>query len=73
MAHFHETRGQKIVAIRDLGCNAFLDDLPEVLEDEHFPIACWAILFDPERSHTPSKNQRVGHWGEVLDLLSNLK
>ena len=73
MAHFHETRGQKIAAIRDLGCNAFLDDLPEVLEDEHFPIACWAILFDPEGSHAQSKSQRVGHWGEVLDLLSNLK
>ena len=72
-AHFHETRGQKIAAIRDLGCNAFLDDLPEVLEDEQFPSACRAILFDPERSHTQSNSQRVGHWGEVLDLLINRK
>lgn len=73
MAHFHETHGQKIAAIRSLGCNAFLDDLPEVLEDEHFPSACWAVLFDPERSHPQAKSQRVGRWGEVLDLLSNLK
>jgi len=73
MAHFHETRRQKIAAIRDIGCDAFLDDLPEVLEDEHFPIACWAILFDPEGSRAQSKSRRVGHWGEVLDLLSNLK
>jgi len=73
MTHFHETRGQKIAAIGNLGCEAFLDDLPEVLEDECFPSACRAILFDPERSHAESKCQRVGHWGEVIDLLSNLK
>jgi len=73
MAHFHETRREKIAAIRDLGCNAFLDDLPEVLEDKHFPSACWAILFDPERFHTQSNSQRVGHWGEVPDLVINRK
>ena len=73
MAHFHETREEKIAAIRDLGCDAFLDDLPEVLEDQCFPSACWAILFDPERSHAQTKCQRVGHWGEALDLLSNRK
>jgi hypothetical protein len=73
MAHFHETRGQKIAAIRDLGCNAFLDDLPEVLEDEHFPSACWAILFDPERFLAQSKGLCVKHWGELPALLINLQ
>ncbi len=73
MVHFHETRVQKIAAVGNLGCEAFLDDLPEVLEDEQFPNTCWAILFDPERSHTQSKSQRLGHWGEFPDLLSNLK
>ena len=73
MTHFFETRGQKIAAIRNLGCNAFLDDLPEVLENEHFPSACWTILFDPQRSHAQSKCQRVEHWGEVPVLLINLQ
>jgi len=73
MAHFHETRGEKIAAIRDLGCDAFLDDLPEVLEDERFPSACWAILFDPECFHAQSKAQRAKHWGELPALLINLK
>ena len=73
MVHFHETRGQKIAAIGNLGCEAFLDDLPEVVEDEHFPSNCWAILFDPERSHAQSKSRRVAHWGEVLELLINFK
>ena len=73
MAHFHETHGQKIAAIRDLGCNAFLDDLPEVLEDNHFPSSCWAILFDPHRSHAKVNSQRVEHWGEILNLPINCK
>lgn len=73
VAHFHEKRGQKIAAIRDLGCNAFLDDLPEVLEDEDFPSTCLAILFDPAMSNARTKSKRVRHWGEVLELLSKLK
>lgn len=73
MAHFHETRSQKIAAIGNLGCEVFLDDLPEVLEDEHFPRTCRTILFDPERSHTQSKSQCVGHWGEIPELLINFK
>ena len=73
MAHFHETREQKIAAIRNLGCKVFLDDLPEVLEDDHFPSSCQAILFDPERSYAQSRRQRVERWGEVPALLINLK
>lgn len=73
MSHFHETRWQKIAAIRDLGCNAFLDDLPEVLEDDHFPSSCQAILFDPESSYAQSRSQRVERWGEVPALLINRK
>ena len=73
VTYFHETRGQKIAAVGNLGCEAFLDDLPEVLEDEHFPSTCRAILFDPERSHAESKRQRVERWGDVLELLINRK
>ncbi len=73
LTHFYETREQKIAAIRDLGCNVFLDDLPEVLEDKHFPSTCWAILFDPVTSHGQTKCQHVGHWGEIPELLRKLK
>lgn len=72
MTHFHETRVQKIAAIGHLGCEAFLDDLPEVLEDENFPSTCCTILFDPERSHAQSRCQRVRYWEEILVLLNDL-
>jgi hypothetical protein len=73
MTHFLETRGQKIAAIGSLGCKVFLDDLPEVLEDAHFPSTCWTILFDPEGSHTQLKRKRVEHWSEIPGLLINLR
>ena len=67
---FHETREQKIAAVSTLGCEVFLDDLPEVLGDKHFPRACRAILFDPEKSHMQSEHTRIAHWSELPALIS---
>ena len=69
-AFFYETREQKIAAMSTMGCEVFLDDLPEVLGDEHFPQTCQAILFDPERSHTQSECTRIAHWSELPVLIS---
>lgn len=69
-AFFHETREQKIAAVRALGCEVFLDDLPEVLGDEHFPQTCRAILFDPERCHMQSEHTRIANWSELPVLIS---
>jgi len=72
LAYFHESREQKIVAIRNLGCEAFLDDLPEVLDDKHFPTDCQGVLFDPLESYPKSKHKRVARWGEFPALLRKL-
>jgi hypothetical protein len=69
-AFFYETREQKISAVSALGCDVFLDDLPEVLADAHFPQSCQAILFDPERSHPQSECTRIAHWSELPALIS---
>ena len=70
-AFFYETREQKIAAVSALGCEVFLDDLPEVLGDDHFPQACQAILFDPEKSHMQSEHTRIAHWSELPSLISS--
>lgn len=44
---FHDARSQKLAAIAQQGCQVFIDDLPEVLQDPRFPNACRAILFAP--------------------------
>jgi len=50
--HFLETRDQKLAMIGQLGCDVFLDDLPEVLAAPEFPEATRAFLFDPEAAVT---------------------
>lgn len=49
---FLETRDQKVEMISHRCCEAFLDDLPEVLSAPDFPAAAKAILFDPGAAAT---------------------
>lgn len=49
---FLETRDQKLVMISQLACDAFLDDLPEVLMAPGFPESTEAIMFDPADTAT---------------------
>ena len=70
-AFFYETREQKIAAVSTMGCEVFLDDLPEVLADAHFPQSCQAILFDPEKFHMQSEHTRIAHWSELPALISS--
>jgi len=43
--HFAGTRSQKLARIAELGCDVFVDDLPEVLGDPEFPGGVKRILF----------------------------
>lgn len=42
---FNTTREEKIARIAALRCDAFIDDLPEVLTDPDFPPGCERLLF----------------------------
>jgi hypothetical protein len=67
------TRAEKIQRIRELGCQVFVDDLPEVLLAEDFPPATRRILFDPDDSHPPAPGlERVRAWSELARLLDPL-
>lgn len=71
--HFYESRELKIAAVCNLGCKAFLDDLPEVLGDGNFPRNCQAILFDPEGLYFQLKYDRVEQWSQFPELLRDSK
>jgi len=47
--HFLETRDEKVSMIEKAGCDAFVDDLPEVLADPAFPRRTVGIWFAGER------------------------
>ena len=51
-AVFFETRKEdKVARIAALGCDVFIDDLPEILAMDGYPKALRKILFDPEGHH----------------------
>ena len=70
--YFLETREAKIATINQLGCNAFLDDLPEVLDAPGFPTATLGILFYPTNSDTQDAGNRltISQWDELPHLLN---
>lgn len=70
--HLLETREEKLKMIGHMGCEAFLDDLPEILCSSIFPPATKGILFDPTGlSGVNELNAaiRITNWVELPDIL----
>ena len=68
--YFESTKEDKIKRISSLKCDAFIDDLPEILESEFFPVDTRRLLFDPESNHEYflSKNlKRLGSWDQICE------
>ena len=53
---FELTKEEKVARVAALGCEVFIDDLPDILALEGYPVGMRAILFDPE-GHYPD-----GRW-----------
>ncbi len=71
--NFLETRQEKVARIAELGCQAFLDDLPEVLGALSFPASASGILFDPAGSTAPQEGQRrISAWPELIAVLAEM-
>ena len=71
--NFLGTREEKIAMIGKLACDVFLDDLPEVLNDQHFPSQTMPVLFDPAREHIAKANtQLLNDWHHLTSILANL-
>lgn len=69
---FELTKEAKLARIAAFKCDLFLDDLPEILQADSFPINTRAILFDPDSNH-PLDNVHgaliVRSWSEFAELL----
>lgn len=64
--HFELTKEAKIARIREVGCDYYIDDLPEILLAPEFPAATRPILFDPDaRLGSGSSLPRMGAWSEI--------
>jgi len=68
--HFEETREAKFAKIAGLGCDLFIDDLPEFLIDPAFPKAVRRILFDPGNLHPDAlAYTRCASWARLTELV----
>lgn len=71
---FEETRAAKLARVAALGCDVFIDDLPEVLAAPEFPLATRAILFDPD-GHWPDgvwqgrRLERHAAWADIASAV----
>lgn len=71
--NFLETFQEKLERIGKLGCQIFLDDLPQVLEASGFPVIAKGILFDPSGTESLSDAQyRISSWTELNEIVVNL-
>ena len=71
--NFLETRQEKVARIAELGCQAFLDDLPEVLQDPGFPASTEGILFAPDYGGAHETNLlSITAWEKLPTLLTQV-
>jgi hypothetical protein len=71
--NFLETRQEKVARITELGCQAFLDDLPEVLHTKDFPKDTVGILFDNNLRYFNAKNKyQISAWKQLPGIIAKL-
>jgi len=68
--YFELTKEEKVVRAAQLGCDMFIDDLPEILGLPGFPEGMRKILFDPDgqfagRSDVAGKFDRGASWAAI--------
>ena len=72
-AYFLETKEQKLNKISDLGCEVFLDDLPEILSSPKFPDSTLGLLFRPDSQDDLERNDStVSSWKDFSLLINNI-
>lgn len=59
--YFELTKEAKVARVAELGCDMFIDDLPEILELPGYPDGLRKILFDPDDRF----NHRAGNTGRL--------
>jgi hypothetical protein len=66
---FESTRREKVARIIALRCSHFIDDLPEVFAEPHFPRDTECFLFSPfPRATAPSGVKVVDSWNRLLEM-----
>jgi len=68
---FHERKEEKLSAIGHLGCQIFVDDLPEILSDTFFPRSTLGVLFSPQGSLHSWSGPHISSWRDLPIVVRN--
>ena len=70
--HFAETRDSKVGRIKEIGCDVFIDDLPEVLQHPDFPVGTQRIWFaNGTRDAVGAGLEIFDTWAEIAARLES--
>jgi hypothetical protein len=70
--YFELSKADKISRIGSIGCDVFVDDLPEIFADPAFPGAVEKILFDPAAAAPQDfPFRRALSWAELTETLAS--
>ena len=69
---FELTKADKLERIRELKCDWFIDDLPEILMDSQFPHHVGRILFDPHDQFSTIHNDlfTLKNWSDAAAVIN---
>ena len=66
---FELTNEEKVARVAAIGCQVFIDDLPEIFSLQRFSERMRGILFDPQNSHAHLPIERYSDWAAVQRAL----
>lgn len=71
--YFEPTKDDKVKKIKEMNCDFYVDDLPEILENKYFPDNCNKILFDPENNYQENSYKNITikkSWNQIINEIN---
>jgi len=70
---FEPTKDEKVKKIQELKCDFYIDDLPEILQNQYFPENCKKILFDPENNYQENFYKDISITNSWLQIFNEIE
>jgi hypothetical protein len=69
---FEPTKDEKVKRIKEMKCDYYIDDLPEILQNQYFPSNCQKILFDPESNYEKNNLSNISIKNSWLQIIKEI-
>ena len=70
---FELTKEEKVARVVAIGCQVFIDDLPEIFALKGFSEGMRGILFDRQNSYSDLPIERYSNWDAVQKALIGVR